>query len=188
MNHDSNPKAAPYIAYPGSQMSDAQTQSLIEDSVWGDAPPAGSPYMSPYPGTSPQMQSYPSQQMPPMSGQQMPMQQNMMQSDMGGPMNSDMAQTAESQMIAGPDTPETLTNPIYTPAFLAQNIGKLMRVEFLIGDQITDRVGRLLKVGASYILLRSIEPTSVIMCDLYSIKFVTIVGNNTTAALYNGRI
>ena len=29
--------------------------------------------------------------------------------------------------------PETLKNPIYTPAFLREQIGKLMRVEFLIG-------------------------------------------------------
>ena len=31
------------------------------------------------------------------------------------------------------NSPEILTNSIYTPAFLRQQIGKLMRVEFLIG-------------------------------------------------------
>lgn len=29
--------------------------------------------------------------------------------------------------------PETVTNALYTPAFLRQHIGKLVRVEFLIG-------------------------------------------------------
>ncbi len=71
--------------------------------------------------------------------------------------------------------PETLTNPLYTPGFLRTQIGKLMRVEFLIGDSMTDRVGRLIQVGASFILLQSIDPLSVFMCDLYSIKFVSIV-------------
>ena len=32
-----------------------------------------------------------------------------------------------------PNTPEILTNNIYTPAFLREQLGKLMRVEFLLG-------------------------------------------------------
>ncbi len=73
------------------------------------------------------------------------------------------------------NSPEILTNPIYTPAFLREQIGKLMRVEFLIGtNNITDRIGILEDVGASYILLRSFENDSLIYCDIYSIKFITI--------------
>ncbi len=71
--------------------------------------------------------------------------------------------------------PEILTNPIYTPAFLRQQIGKLMRVEFLIGTAIvTDKTGILEEVGASYIILRSIECDILTYCDIYSIKFVNI--------------
>lgn len=73
------------------------------------------------------------------------------------------------------NSPEILTNPIYTPAFLREQIGKLMRVEFLIGtNNLTDRIGILQDVGASYILLRSLESDSLIYCDIYSIKFITI--------------
>ena len=73
------------------------------------------------------------------------------------------------------NSPEILTNSIYTPAFLREQIGKLMRVEFLIGtNSLTDRVGILEDVGASYILLRSIESNNLVYCDIYSIKFVTI--------------
>ena len=72
-------------------------------------------------------------------------------------------------------SPEILTNSIYTPAFLRTQIGKLMRVEFLIGtNNLTDRIGILEDVGASYILLRSIESNNLVYCDIYSIKFVTI--------------
>ena len=72
-------------------------------------------------------------------------------------------------------SPEILTNNIYTPAFLRENIGKLMRVEFLIGtNTITDRIGILEDVGASYILLRSLQGSEVTYADIYSIKFITI--------------
>ena len=71
--------------------------------------------------------------------------------------------------------PELLKNPIYTPAFLREQIGKLMRVEFLIGtNNMVDRIGILQDVGASYILLRSFENDSLVYCDIYSIKFITI--------------
>ena len=70
------------------------------------------------------------------------------------------------------NSPEILTNSIYTPAFLRQQIGKLMRVEFLIGtNNLTDRIGFLEDVGASYILLRSFEGDSQIYADIYAIKF-----------------
>ena len=46
------------------------------------------------------------------------------------------------------NSPEILTNPIYTPAFLREQIGRLMRVEFLIGtNNMVDRIGILEDVG-----------------------------------------
>ena len=73
------------------------------------------------------------------------------------------------------NSPEIMTNDIYTPAFLREQIGKLVRVEFLIGtNNLTDRIGILEDVGASYILLRSIESGNLLYCDIYAIKFVSI--------------
>lgn len=78
-------------------------------------------------------------------------------------------------VITNANSPEILTNNIYTPAFLRQQIGKLVRVEFLIGtNNMVDRVGILEDVGASYILLRSLESNTMVYADIYSIKFVTI--------------
>lgn len=89
------------------------------------------------------------------------------------------------QVEVNENTPEILTNPIYTPAFLREQIGKLMRVEFLIGtNNMVDRIGILEEVGASYILLRSFENDSLVYCDIYSIKFITI---STTGVLANLR-
>ena len=79
------------------------------------------------------------------------------------------------QVEINQNSPEILTNPIYTPGFLREQIGKLMRVEFLIGtNNLVDRIGILDDVGASYILLRSFENDSLVYCDIYSIKFITI--------------
>ena len=83
-------------------------------------------------------------------------------------INSNLVQTNSN-------SPEILTNNIYTPAFLRQQIGKLVRVEFLIGtNNLVDRIGILEDVGASYILLRSLESNTTVYADIYSIKFVTI--------------
>lgn len=81
--------------------------------------------------------------------------------------------------------PEILTNSIYTPGFLRQQIGKLMRVEFLIGtNNLTDRIGILQEVGASYILLRSVESDNLVYCDIYAIKFITI--SSSSMGMYGG--
>lgn len=84
-------------------------------------------------------------------------------------------------VVINQNSPEILTNSIYTPAFLREQIGKLMRVEFLIGtNNLVDRIGILEDVGASYILLRSFENDSLVYCDIYSIKFIII----STSGIY----
>lgn len=95
-----------------------------------------------------------------------------------------------NQVTTNANSPEILTNNIYTPAFLRQQIGKLVRVEFLIGtNNLVDRIGILQDVGASYILLRALESNTTIYADIYSIKFVTIsnaaVPGNQYYNLYN---
>lgn len=63
----------------------------------------------------------------------------------------------------------------YTQGYLRTQIGKRMRVTFLLGTNlIQDRTGRLEKVGISYIILREEETNNVVLCDIYSIKFVNI--------------
>jgi hypothetical protein len=75
--------------------------------------------------------------------------------------------------------PEPLTSTLYIPGYLKTQIGKLVKVEFLIGNASTDRTGVLVNVGVSYIIIRPIEVNGLLLCDLYSIKFVTIVERPT---------
>lgn len=90
--------------------------------------------------------------------------------------NEKNLETQENRNVSiNQNSPEILTNNIYTPAFLRENIGKLMRVEFLIGtNNLVDRTGILIDVGASYILLRALESDVITYADIYSIKFITI--------------
>ncbi|HOQ08287.1 MAG TPA: hypothetical protein PLP87_10875 [Clostridiales bacterium] len=72
--------------------------------------------------------------------------------------------------------PSTLQNTFFTPGFLRTQIGRRMRVEFLLGTNLlTDRTGTLVAVGASYIVLRLVDSDDLMMCDIFSIKFVTIL-------------
>jgi hypothetical protein len=77
--------------------------------------------------------------------------------------------------------PQTVQSPYYTAGYLRKFIGRDVRVEFLIGTggPLVDRIGTLLEVGASYITLRPIRSSDTLMCDLYSIKFVTIYSQNS---------
>ncbi len=77
----------------------------------------------------------------------------------------------------GMETPVTVQSPYYTAGFLRNFIGRNVRVEFLLGTAgtMTDRVGTLLEVGASYIVIQPLLTDDLLMCDLYSIRFVTVI-------------
>ena len=83
------------------------------------------------------------------------------------PMNPSDFETA-------PGSPTTLGTE-YTQGYLKTQIGKRMRVTFLLGTNlIQDRTGILEEVGISYIILREDETNNLVLCDIYSIKFVNI--------------
>lgn len=83
-----------------------------------------------------------------------------------------------------PAVPETQQGPPpasekgYIPNYLRSNIGKNIRAEFIIGmDQFTDRTGILTEVGNNYFVIHDVNSRTDIMCDLYSVKFVTILSD-----------
>ena len=58
---------------------------------------------------------------------------------------------------------------------LKENVGQYVDVEFLIGSgNLTTRSGLLYAVGVSYIVLYDRKNDRYLICDLYSIKDVTI--------------
>ncbi len=79
--------------------------------------------------------------------------------------------------LIGQPSPQTVESTAYLPGFLRTQIGRRMRIEFLIGTTgpLVDRTGTLLAVGASYILIQPSDSDDLLTCDMYSIKFVTIL-------------
>lgn len=83
--------------------------------------------------------------------------------------------TPPTDQVPGFQMEPTLANIAYTQAFLRTQIGKRVRVSFLIGTgMLMDRTGILEQVGVSYIVLRVPEANTSVMADMYSIKFVDI--------------
>lgn len=79
------------------------------------------------------------------------------------------------QVTEGAEPPSPVIGDTnYTQGYLRTQIGKQVRVEFLIGTgMFTDRVGTLVGVGISYILIQPAGTDDIMLCDIYSIKFVT---------------
>ena len=72
--------------------------------------------------------------------------------------------------------PPPSTERGYIPYYLASNIGKNVRAEFIIGTtQYVDKTGMISEVGINYFVLRDVNARTDVMCDLYSVKFVTVL-------------
>jgi hypothetical protein len=72
--------------------------------------------------------------------------------------------------------PPPVFNPYYIPGYLRRNIGKRVRAEFTVGENLyIDKTGILREVGVNYFVLEDNVTRAMIMCDLYSVRFVTSV-------------
>ncbi|MHC6178735.1 hypothetical protein ACYUJ6_02575 [Clostridium sp. JNZ X4-2] len=66
----------------------------------------------------------------------------------------------------------------YVQGYLRTQIGKRVRVTFLLGTgTLQDRTGILENVGISYIIIRDEGSSARELADIYSIKFVAIFDN-----------
>ncbi|WP_051541715.1 hypothetical protein [Clostridium lundense] len=98
--------------------------------------------------------------------QQQPLQQQMQQA----PQSTEF----QSNFEVAPGSPTSLGIE-YTQGYLKTQIGKRVKVTFLLGANIIqDRDGILTDVGISYIILRDLSADYSILADIYSIKFVNI--------------
>ena len=72
------------------------------------------------------------------------------------------------------EQPVSVLNSInYIPGYLRTQIGRRVKVEFLLGTgMLVDREGTLRQVGTSYIIIQEAETDDLLLCDMYSIKFV----------------
>ena len=106
------------------------------------------------------------------------MSDNMMHGNMNnGNMNNRMM--SEEQItddMMNRQGPPPVMDKYYIAGYLKENIGKNVRAEFAIaGGFFVDKAGVLKEVGVNYFVLEDNFSRAKIMCDLYSVKFVTIM-------------
>ena len=61
------------------------------------------------------------------------------------------------------------------PEFLERYINQIMKVEFLTGNYIIEKIGRLIAAGENYIVLHLLEQRVIVICESSSIKYITIL-------------
>lgn len=80
--------------------------------------------------------------------------------------------------------PPPVADKGYIPYYLASNIGRNVRAEFILGNsQYVDKSGKLIEVGINYFVLEDVNSRTHIMCDLYSVRFVTILMDNSSRSI-----
>lgn len=77
-----------------------------------------------------------------------------------------------------PELPQLLSSNAFFPGYLRGHIGKLVKVESLLGDRLECRVGTLLHVGADHIVLKLFQSCCTMVCDICSIQYVTVIHDN----------
>lgn len=59
------------------------------------------------------------------------------------------------------------------PDFLKEQLGRLVTIEFLIGNDRVTKMGLIENVGRNHVLLRTVNTDSLVYAELNSIKFIT---------------
>ena len=64
----------------------------------------------------------------------------------------------------------------YLQGYIRRFIGRSVRAQFLVGENLLqDRTGVLTEVGASYLVLRTPETGVLVVCDVYSLRFMDVL-------------
>lgn len=83
-----------------------------------------------------------------------------------------MAPTPDLEIEPGPPV---MKGTEYLQGYLNSIKGRFVRIDFLIGtNTFVDKEGTLVDVGIDHVVLREAETDDLLVCDLYSIKFVKV--------------
>ncbi|MBU3179748.1 hypothetical protein [Clostridium psychrophilum] len=93
------------------------------------------------------------------------------------PLDTTIKNNQNPEMAAGSPI---VDNKLYNQGWLTTQIGKYISIDFLLGSMYIDRQGILQEVGISYIIIKESGTNDLVMCDIYSIKFVTVFGDQSS--------
>jgi hypothetical protein len=87
---------------------------------------------------------------------------------------------SSSPFEMAPGSPVIL-DTLYTQGYLKTQIGRRVRITFLLGtNTLQDRTGILKSVGISYVVLTEQDTGTDVLGDIYSIKFVDFFPSTST--------
>ncbi len=153
----------PYYNIPDCYFDDRQNNNMVNPESFPTGIPTGGPYGS---TAFPMGSTTVGDEIPFMNTSNQPMTHSQ---DMNQSLNplAPITPTTEPQAM-------TTQSTEFMNGFLRTQIGKTVRVEFLIGTgTLVDKFGTLLAVGANYLVLRQAETDDIVVCDFFTIKFVT---------------
>lgn len=93
------------------------------------------------------------------------------------PTTSDMNTTEGLEPIQAYNQPFPITAESiqYLNGFLRSQIGRRVRIDFLVGNNcLVTKDGFLLAVGANFLLINPTDTDDIMACDFYNIKFIKI--------------
>lgn len=70
------------------------------------------------------------------------------------------------------------SNSEYLNLYLNGLIGKLIRVESLIGGCLERRIGTLMKVGADFLVIKLYQSCSTMIIEANTVKYITVIHDN----------
>ncbi len=72
----------------------------------------------------------------------------------------------------------------FLPTYLSKNIGRWVKVEHFIGNDIISHIGQLISVGIDFVVLKTDSRTlSTVVLNTKDICFITIIYSNNTEQL-----
>jgi hypothetical protein len=101
--------------------------------------------------------------------------QGMARAERGAAGMTEMASTDRNGGVAvqGPPAARDVN---YLAGYLSQQLGKRVLAEFVVGtNSFLDKTGVLRSVGANYFVLEDFITRAMTLCDLYSVKFITVM-------------
>ena len=83
-----------------------------------------------------------------------------------------------------PKVPSCIENSMFFQGYLKNHIGKLVKVESLLGNCLESRMGILFEVGANYIVIKLHRSPCSMMIEASAIKYITIIHDNDMNKVY----
>lgn len=141
-------------------------------------PYQNAPSMRPYQESTTAPPDMPSQEMGMGQAQPQPTSyQDMMSAQQGAQVQNTQTRsdTYAPNTFYNEPGPPSVMDPGYVPGYLKTQIGKKIRAEFVFDNLFLDKTGILREVGYNYFIIEDFATGAMVMCDLYSARFITSI-------------